>query len=196
MFWLWVLCLAPGACSILESQPLCTHPSCTEHLHLGASVPQVFQGFWRKGDWARETFFGPVGRDLEIYRGYASISPLAFEKDHLLGWVHPLRADGREREADTLRIFDDLTSGDSAQVVKRRMGPPDRLVRFQSSRGEVLEIWSWKGVEVALCLTRFLQFQPQGENYELADTTTLRGYVEGFYDFRWRKSTLPFFQDT
>ena len=157
---------------------------------------QVFQGSWRKEDWNRETFFGPVGRDLEIYRGYATLSPLAFEENHLLGWVHPLRADGRERSAEALRVFDDLASGDSAQVVKRKMGQPDRLVRFQSSRGEILEIWSWQGVEVALCLTKFLQFQPQDATYQPAAATTLRGYVEGFYDFRWRKSTLPFFQDS
>ena len=175
--------LTMGACSLLGKGPICAHPSCLTHLQLGDSEPEVISGTWSEAEWRRAEFFGPVGRDLVVLRCYASVSPLAFEDGELLGWSH------RFQEQDilldsSLRLLKGLQSGASPADVRLAMGPPDRIVPFRSDDGEIFEIWSWADIEIALCFARFLEFDPLAGVEALEEQISLRGYVEGFDDFR------------
>lgn len=140
-------------------------------------------GTWGEATWKRDLFYGPVGRDLTVLRCYNSISPLAFEEGKLLGWSH--RFDARSvARGGPLRLLDGLSSGAGPTQVRQVMGKPDRIVRFRSDAGEELEIWSWIDVEVALCLSRQRDFDPLEGVDKLEPGLVLRGYVEGFEDFR------------
>lgn len=178
-----LLLLTSGACSLLTRGPLCMHPSCLEHLELGASEEEVLSGTWAEADWRRAEYFGPVGRDLVVQRCYASVSPLAFEDGELLGWSHRFQAQDIEKEG-ALRHLEGLQSGDAPGDVRLALGAPDRIVPFRSDDGEVFEIWSWADLDVALCLARFLEFDPLQGVEVLDEELQLRGYVEGFLDFR------------
>lgn len=172
-----------GACSLLGSGPICAHPSCLTHLQLGDSEAEVISGTWMEAEWRRAEFFGPVGRDLMVLRCYASVSPLAFEDDELLGWSHSFQE--QDEPADgPLRALQGLQSGASPADVRLAIGPPDRVVPFRSDAGEVFEIWSWSDIEIALCFARFLEFDPLEGVEKLEGQISLRGYVEGFDDFR------------
>jgi hypothetical protein len=134
-------------------------------------------------DWRRSDFYGPVGRDLLVLRCYASVSPIAFEDGELLGWSH--RFEQRDlAHGGAIGFLQGLQSGDSPADVRLAMGAPDRVVTFRSDGGEEFEIWSWAGMEVALCFARFLEFDPLEGVEELEAEISLRGYVEGFDDFR------------
>lgn len=153
------------------------------HLQLGATEDEVFAGTWGEAEWHRDLFYGPVGRDLTILRGYSSISPLAFEDGELLGWSHRLDARSYE-QGGPLRLLEGLASGASPSAVRQVMGKPDRIVRFRSNAGEEVEIWSWIDVEIALCLSRHSEFDPLEGIDEMQEEVVLRGYVEGYEDFR------------
>lgn len=172
-----------GACSLLSGGPICAHPSCLTHLQLGASEAEVISGTWLDADWRRAEFFGPVGRDLVVLRCYASVSPLAFEDGELLGWSHRFQEQDLEQDG-SLRALKGLQSGASPADVRLRMGPPDRVVPFRSDAAEVFEIWSWSDIEVAVCFAQFLEFDPLEGVEKLEEQISLRGYVEGFEDFR------------
>lgn len=178
-----VLVSGSAACSLLSRGPLCAHPSCMAHLQLGASEEEVLAGTWGEADWERDLFYGPVGRDLTMLRCYSSISPLAFEEGELLGWSH--RFDARSyRQGGPMRLLEGLASGASPAEVRQVMGKADRIVRFKSDAGEVVEIWSWIDVEIALCLSRHREFDALDGLEKLEEELTLRGYVEGYEDFR------------
>lgn len=171
------------ACSLLGYGPLCAHPSCLAHLELGAVEEEVLAGTWGDATWERGLFYGPVGRDLTILRCYSSISPLAFEDGELMGWSH--RFDARSvAQGGPLRLLEGLESGVGPTEVRKVMGKPDRVARFRADDGEEIEIWSWIDVEVALCLSRHHEFDPLTGEDTLEPELVLRGYVEGFEDFR------------
>lgn len=178
-----VLLSSALSCSLLSRGPLCAHPSCMAHLQLGATEDEVFAGTWGEAEWHRDLFYGPVGRDLTILRGYSSISPLAFEDGELLGWSHRLDARSYE-QGGPLRLLEGLASGASPSAVRQVMGKPDRIVRFRSNAGEEVEIWSWIDVEIALCLSRHSEFDPLEGIDKMQEEVVLRGYVEGYEDFR------------
>ncbi|PCJ55684.1 MAG: hypothetical protein COA70_00985 [Planctomycetota bacterium] len=171
------------SCSLLRSDPVCAHPSCSAHLRLGASEAEVISGTWLDAKWERIEFVGPVGRDLVILRCYASISPVAFEEGELVGWVHRFQSDSWERNPE-LRTLKGLQSGASELQARKAMGDPDRMVSFHSDHGDEIVIWSWEAHPVALGFARFLEFDPLDGVQKLEGTLTLRGYVEGFDDFR------------
>ena len=171
------------SCSLLSSDPVCAHPSCLAHLHLGASESEVISGTWLDAEWERVELVGPVGRDLVILRGYSSISPIAFEDDELVGWVHRFQSDSWERNPK-LRALKGLQSGASEMQVRKAMGDPDRMVSFYSDQGDEIIIWSWEAHPVALGFARFIEFDPLDGVRKLEEALSLRGYVEGFDDFR------------
>ena len=174
-----VLC----SCSLLSSDPICAHPSCLAHLHLGASEAEVISGTWLDAEWERLDFVGPVGRDLVVLRGYSSISPVAFEDDELVGWVHRFQSDSWELNPK-LHVLFGLESGASEIQARKAMGDPDRMVSFHSDKGDEIVLWSWEAHPVALGFARFMEIDPLDGIPKLEDTLTLRGYVEGFDDFR------------
>lgn len=176
-------CLAIGSCSLLSSDPVCAHPSCLAHLHLGASESEVISGTWLDAEWERKDYVGPVGRDLLILRCYSSISPIAFEDDELLGWVHRFQEDSWEINPK-LRALKGLQSGDSEAQARKALGDPDRIVSFQADSGDEFVIWSWEEHSVALGFARFEEFDPLEGVRRLEESLSLRGYVEGFDDFR------------
>ncbi|MDA0667149.1 MAG: hypothetical protein O3A95_05440 [Planctomycetota bacterium] len=176
-------CLTFGSCSLLSSDPVCAHPSCLTHLRLGASEAEVISGTWLDGEWERKEYVGPVGRDLLILRRYSSISPVAFEDDKLLGWVHRFQEDSWELNS-RLRILKGLQSGDSESTARKIMGDPDRVVSFRAAFGDEFEIWSWEAHSIALGFARFEEFDPLEGVSRLEEALILRGYVEGFEDFR------------
>lgn len=177
------LTLTVGSCSLLSSDPVCAHPSCLAHLHLGASEAEVISGTWLDAEWERKDYIGPVGRDLLVLRCYSSISPIAFEDDELLGWVHRFQADSGELNPKLL-VLKGLQSGDSETQVRNALGDPDRVVSFQAKAGDEFVIWSWEEHSVALGFARFEEFDPLEGVTRLEESLTLRGYVEGFEDFR------------
>jgi len=143
----------------------------------------VISGTWLDAEWKRTEMVGPVGRNLLALRCYSSVSPIAFENDELIGWVHRFQAESWEQNP-SLRVLKGLQSGDSASKVLQVLGAPDRKVSFHSAAGDELVIWSWEDHAVALGFARFFEFDPLDGVEKLDPDFTLRGYVEGFDDFR------------
>lgn len=172
-----------ASCSALRDSPNCTHPTCLEHLDLGAPKEVVLHGTWSDQEWRSVTMHGPVGRDLEVLFGLRTNSPLAFEDDHLMGWGH---AFGPEtwRLGPRYRLLRYLEMGMKPEQVRRQLGPPHRIARFKSEHGEAMEVWSWRRQKLSLLLTRVSTFDPLEERWILAEATTLSGYGSGFEGFR------------
>jgi len=170
------------ACSVISQPPLCNHPSCAEHLAVGLAEEEIMVGSWAKAEWRRVTFYGPVGRDLEVLFGFQSISPLAFEEGELFGWSHTFGPESW-RLGPRFSKLRNLEKGMTFEQIKRFRGEPRRIASFRSAGGEELQILSWRSNEMPLVMVRLSTYLPLEERWQLDEKPTLRGYAVGFADF-------------
>jgi len=170
------------SCSVIQEDPPCVHPSCVEHLDIGRPADEVFTGSWAETEWRSAVFHGPVGRDLDIFFGYETIAPIAFEDDELFGWSHAFGPQSW-RFGPRFSKLRYLEVGMNFNQVKRFRGPPRRVASFVSEGGEELRILSWRPSEMPLVMARLVEFKPLEEQWVLEEELTLRGYAVGFEDF-------------
>jgi hypothetical protein len=171
------------ACSAISEQAPCVHPSCEQHLSVGASKEEVFTDTWAEADWREVMFHGPVGRDFNVFFGFKTITPMAFEDGELYGWAHAFGPESW-RLGPRYAKLRYLETGMTLEQIKRFRGEPRRIARFRSaSGGEELQIVSWKPSELPLVMVRLVTFRPLEETWQLEETLSLRGYAVGFGDF-------------
>jgi hypothetical protein len=170
------------ACSSVSEHAPCEHPSCLQHLAVGLTAEQVFTGSWAEDSWREDIFHGPVGRDLKVFFGYKTISPLAFEDGELYGWSHAFGPESW-RLGPRFSKLRYLQAGMTLEQIKRFRGAPRRIANFSSGTGEQLQVLSWRPSELPLVMTRLSVFHPLENQWRLEETLSLRGYAIGFADF-------------
>lgn len=173
------------ACSTFQAGPLCGHPTCVRHLDLERAQAEIPLG----AEARVVPMLGPVGRDWEVAFDQATASPLVFEEGFLIGWGHALPKESAilDDPNQPFRELKGLRGGEDAATVERRRGRADKVVRFRSADGEEVQLWSWFRADLLLVLTRQQQWDGLAETWELEEALTLRGYGEGFREYRARR---------
>jgi hypothetical protein len=170
------------ACSTFQASPLCGHPTCVRHLDLERAQAEI-----PLGAQARVIdMLGPVGRDWKVAFDQATASPVVFEEGFLIGWGHAFPVEQEELDDPNapFRELKGLRGGEDSATVERRRGRADKVVRFRSVEGEEVQLWSWYRADLLLVLTRQLQWDGLEEAWQLEPELTLRGYGEGFGEYR------------